>query len=318
MMKTWVRQSRQYIQYGIGLLSMSAVFYYLFQHKDSLNVITDFSFMHLSAMLGLTLIINVIYAEKVLAILKQLNLGEISRYEWLKIFFMSRFINLHVPQGALFYRSYQLKQRFNFSYASSLSVTATYSLLETVVVLVVGFIALTILNLFTPQLPIEVFVILGSFCLALLAVPAALVLCKSQFYLIKSNWLANRARDFSNSFTLSFKSHSLLKQLTLMNLLTLALQFIWMQQCFLAIGLSHPASYIFLYVIVLQLSGTVRILPGNWGVTELVCGALAVFLGLDFSNGLIISLLTRLVVYCAFMLIGIFYCITERFCIKTV
>ncbi len=93
----------------------------------------------------------------------------------------------------------------------------------------------------------------------------------------------------------------LLVCLTLSNLVQLGLYML----CFRAIGLSVTFYQALFYNSISWLSSIVAIVPGNVGIKESVMGAATLLLGSLFQNGVAVSLLQRVAVMVAYLLMGL-------------
>ena len=306
-------RSKKLLIIGLTVFIVASIGGYLFKNKSEINEIISLSPYHLLAMVGITLIINLIYSEKLLLIYKHLGLNNISKHEWLKIFFMSRFLNLHLPQGGLAYRSFALKSQFGFTYSDSIGVATVYTLMETLTILIICTSALFYIHLQIEALPLPILVVSIIFIGLLLTGPFLLSLLPRLLRQRRFEWIKLRLETLSKGVSNALGDGNVLINLTVLNLLTVVLQCVWIKLSFLSLGIHDDPSYIFLYLITIQLSGLVRLIPGNWGVAELASGSLAYYLGDDFTSGVLISLTTRVAVYGAFLVIGLVFSLEHSF-----
>lgn len=289
----------------VGLIVVALVVRYLYSNVEKLEGLYRVRVEHFSALVGLTLLINLVYGDKVLFLFRRLGLTGITYLQWFRIFLTARFLNLHLVQGAMVYRSVQLKRRFNFSYSRSVGQSVFLSWLEFLNVL--GLAGIVVL-VQAPQIlvgPVPVPWVLASCFVGTLFAPALL-----RGPLL---WLTGRdgagvkgrvGRLLEETYR-GGADRGLVARMTASNTATVALQIVWTHTALTALGQPSTLSTASLYVVVLQLVGSVRLVPGNLGVTETALGLLAVALGEDFGGGVMLSLLQRIVVYMFFATVAL-------------
>jgi len=222
-------------------------------------------------------------------------------------FLISRFINLHMTQGAILYRSLYLKNQFGFSYTKSISLNVFFTWFETVLLLVF---ALIVFSLYDPSFIIGPFSILYFLSISVfifLITPFIARRCFSTHTgkYQKIQWLFDKFRELASDITDNMKDLSFITKFILYSLVTFLLQITWISICTQALALDINLSGIVLLVVVIQLSGLVRIIPGNLGITELASGAVTEIIGWNLGVGIIISVIQRVVVYLSFLIWGI-------------
>jgi len=212
-----------------------------------------------------------------------------------------------MTQGAILYRSLYLKNQFGFSYTKSISLNVFFTWFETVLLLVF---ALIVFSLFDPSFIIGPFSILYFLSISIfvfLITPFIARRCFSTHTgkYQKIQWLFDKFRELAADITDNMKDISFITKFMLYSLVTFILQIAWMSICTQALALDINLSGIVLLVVVIQLSGLVRIIPGNLGITELASGAVTEIIGWNLGVGIIISVIQRVVVYLSFLIWGI-------------
>lgn len=80
-----------------------------------------------------------------------------------------------------------------------------------------------------------------------------------------------------------------------LNLLMIILNIVSMYWLMLILHVEAPFVSVVLIVLFLRLSSIIRILPGNFGIDELFAGGIFLFFGLTASDGILISVYSRIV-----------------------
>ncbi len=299
----------------ITIIIIIVVFiYYFSDNSEQLSILKNIQIIDLVYLVSLTIVINLVYGMQTFYILQNLGLEEITFRDWLKIFLISRFINLHISQGSLVYRSVKLKERYNFAYTNSLALSTFYTWLGIVTLLIVSFFLILIFSYMHSRLDANVMLLVMGIAFTMIIVP--FLAERSISWLTIRNkmlsWIIKRCHEIVTGMLTSIRNPAFLARQILFIVVTLILQIFWMKVCTLALGVRMSSIDVMLFVIIMQLSGSIRIIPGNFGITEIICGSLSQYMGLNFSDGVIIAILNRVIVYMAFMVFAVYYFISRQ------
>lgn len=302
-------RTKKILQFLILLVFLFLIFKYFFSHKQDLDIIGNITVKDLCFLTLITLCINLIYSIKLLLILKKLGLKHIHFLKWLNIFFVSRFLNLHVTQGALAYRSLKLKKDYNFPYTKSISLNTFFTWFETVTMLIISASIIVLHGESIKIANIDIVPLLIAVTLLLIMTPfiTAPLLDLNPLKTKKIIWISVKFKELAFDIKSGLKDKSLTSKITFLNFLTFGFQIFWMSICLRALSLNLSFSNLILFVVIIQISGIVRIIPGNIGLTETICGIFSQTVGWNFGSGVIISGVSRAVVYLSFAVFGLIF-----------
>ena len=303
-------KTKQILQWILLFSLISIICGYFLQNDEDLAFIKELHARDIVSLIVITISINFIYASKLLLILQKLGLTAITYLQWLNIFIVSRFINLHATQGAVVYRALKLKSLYDFPYTKTVSLNTFFSWFEILTMLVVS---LLIIPIFSQHNDLHTQTIVSSLLLLTLGVslaPFIVVKFKPQHSLkVRGiSWALLKLAEICEDVGEVLNDTKLVGKMILYNLATLCLQIFWMHVCLQALSLEITLINLIVFVVTIQLSGVVRIIPGNLGITEIVCGYIAQTQGWNFGAGIIIAAITRLASYLGLAIMGMIFC----------
>lgn len=213
---------------------------------------------------------------------------------WQRIFWTSRFMNLFVPQSGTLYRAVRLKQGFGVAYVDYAGGFMMFLWLS---ILITAAVALAVVLPADHRLTL--FGMDGRLVLALLlavvlAVPPTLFGITT--LPLRSPRLSRLQARLGAALTLWRRTLSdwrFLLRYGLFTTLITAFGVAVLVQSFTVFGAQLPLDAAILLFALLSLVWLVPIVPGNLGVLELVCGSLAVGLGLTLTQGMMAVALMR-------------------------
>ena len=303
-------KAKQIIQWILLFSLISIICGYFLKNDEDLEFIKKLHLRDIVFLIAITISINFIYASKLLIILQKLGLTAITYLQWLNIFIVSRFINLHATQGAVVYRALKLKSLYDFAYTKTISLNTFFSWFEVLTMLVVSLI---IIPIFAQHNDLQTQTIVGSLLFITVGVslaPFIIVKFKPKHSLKERgfSWALCKLAEIGEDVGEVLHDTKLVVKMILYNLATLCLQIFWMHVCLKALSLEITLINLIVFVVTIQLSGVVRIIPGNLGITEIVCGYIAQTQGWNFGTGIIIAAITRLASYVGLAIMGMVFC----------
>jgi hypothetical protein len=274
---------------------------YFLQHKAEFSLILHLSVKPLLVITLLLLINNYLISMKLFSLLKLQGLTKVSSLEWFKIFSVSRFINFHVPQGANLYRMIKLKKDYLFPWTQSIGFMLVSSWLEVILTLLFVFILLFVLK--SPSIPtISYYSIQEVIFLLAISLMFSPFLCKILFSKIKVSWpflkrIQDKSLELLEGFTRLKQSPAFLGYFLVITLITFCLYAIAIGISFQAIQTPLSISHSIIFTTVLLLSRSFNVVPGNLGISELICGYTSDFLSVSTGSGILVSGIIRILEY---------------------
>lgn len=253
---------------------------------------------------------NILASIKLLRILKNLGLTRISYSAWLQIFLQSRFINFHVTQGANAYRIAKLKAAYQFPYTKSLGMTVYFTWFETTATLVIALFLL----IFLGYVQNPVFLGLAAFLVGLLVGPFLFLqiftaLPQTTGFL---QWARTKVQELITQITGQMRDPKLSAGIAF---LTWWMFFFYCLTVFLtfhALKFSVTPLQAVTFTVVLLLSRVINVTPANLGLTEIVCGYLAGFLGSTMGAGILVAGILRVLEYILIGVCAVFFFLKDQ------
>ncbi|MCA9399760.1 MAG: flippase-like domain-containing protein [Candidatus Omnitrophica bacterium] len=288
---------------------------YFREHTEDLSIIRNIKPADVLILVATAFAINIFYSVKMLIILRHQGLKGISFLEWLEIFIVSRFLTLHIPQAALIYRSAVLKDRYQFAYTHTVSATSFFVWFELSTMLLMSIFVLIFLSPEHNPLFLKVLIFLGI-------IAALCIICPFIFRAFfqsvvpkgkRLGWIFGKLYEVSHAMTVNARNASLILKIQLLNIVSFVLQLLWLSVCFRALELPASIPALVLFLTTIHLTGFITLLPGNFGILELIAGYMAHIVGWTLGAGIIISVVRRIIVYLNFSVFGLFFVILKLF-----
>jgi len=307
------------LQFIFIFICLSFIVRYFAANKNEFLLIKNISIVNALSLTVLFILTNLTASYKMLLILKNLGLKEIKFSKWFKIFAASRFINFHVTQGANLYRIAILKKYYNFSYPKGISMAIYFTWLEIVMILTA---TLIYTKLFTNDVDTAIVNIQNLLFLGIILILVLPFLINRLFKIYNPQnkhlaWVKEKLVDIVGSIMLQIRNHQLIKNFTLLSIVSYFLCFAIVYLCFASINIHLRPSQIGMFTATLILSRTVYILPGNLGLAELICGALSQYMGTTLGSGVLVASLFRIMDYLIIAVLSIIFGKSLAFSHKT-
>lgn len=291
----------------ISLIIFGVVFLYM--NVTQLNELwLEISFYYLCWAVFLAILAIILSAYKFkLTIDLSLNKDVLFK-DWLNIFVKTYILNSFIPYSGIAYRGLYLKKNYDISYTDYLGVTYLFGFVGLALLLGTAICLLALIhNYFAPAAILFVILILTvKYKFYFLKKISTLNLkhAKANFFLQKLGTLHDKILAIINSkkkflFLLIFFS-------------SLSIDF-FVYGCVFHVIENDVSWHSMIYVYLpYTLGWLIRITPGNIGVQEFLMGAVAAIVGMNSINGVVLSILLRLVNLVAAFTLWILHSITLR------
>ena len=305
MRPSWIKTS---VQCLLVILLFLGITRYFLLHKDEFRLLAHVNKRYIGDIAILTVLINLITAYKYFFVYRLYGL-KCSFNDWLKIFMIGNFLNLHFTQGANLYRTAELKRKHGFTYTHSVSGLTYVTYLEIILNFAIPGIFVLI---FLPDITAghQVFILYYFLFVATIALSPFMM-----WPLIKGIKWKGRVLQ-----TISLKLHQIFSSLmthiknikvgmlfTVLTLLTFGLNCLSIHLGFFSMNKPISVATAIAFTGVLLTSRLVYILPGNLRITEVLCGYLSkLFMGIA-GVGILVSAMLRLIVYVTNLIIVMGY-----------
>ncbi|MCP5103420.1 MAG: flippase-like domain-containing protein, partial [bacterium] len=280
--------------------------YYIIENRESFLILKSIGPIDIGALFAAFFCSLLVSSVRLLMVMKKFGLKEMRFFPWFRIFVLARFFNRLVPQGGNVFRALTLKKENRFPLKNY-----TLSFLNfTWVDLVVSFTLISvIIYRFQPGLKIgEIPVLYFSLGLVpvFIAGPLLFYLAVKRMRVIQDrkgvfvSFLKALAAMVEQTLGVKF----LLKNI-LLCIFSFGLVLLWFYLGFHSIGVETGIGALAVFTAIMRMSLLVSITPGNLGVLELAYGTLASSFGLDFSTGIIVAAVTRVVSFTGILILGV-------------
>lgn len=281
-----------YLKYLISILVIAALIVYVV--KDD-----DFQWSYLSDVKGLFVFILISFFS---VYLSGLQLFLLIKNQKVKLKFVDQlllplsmaFFGYIIPtNGGLFFSVYFLKKKYNIRSIDGISIGVYIIYISFILT---GLLGLLYCLLYDNQVkiifPVSMLMIIFPFIVNIIS-NGVIKLNLSRVKIIEKivSYLNTVTREANSHF----KNRIVFFQLISINILMIVVNIIsnfWLIKMF---HIQIPVLSLILMVLFMRLSSIIKILPGNFGVDELFAGGIFLFFGLPASDGIMLSVYSRIV-----------------------
>jgi uncharacterized protein (TIRG00374 family) len=296
-------------QYLLAVFFIVLIVLYFIENQENIRLLAKLKLWHSLVLIALIWVVLILNAYKAFLILKSMGLANCSFFPWFKIFAVANLVNLHITQGSMVTRSLILKKHYGFPYTQSISAFTFMTWIENIFSMTLSIFILTFFNFQFPATKPYFLGILIILDFLLIISPWLIKMFTNSFKTARAKflWAREKINLLLKAIAYNIKNFSLLIPLFSLTILTFILSMLTVYICFLALGNPISLPVLYIYTFVLIATRIVNILPGNFGLSEIICGFFSQALGESFGNGVIVAGVLRIMGYVASILLGIVF-----------
>lgn len=281
-----------------GLAVLGYVVYYLAVNREKLTTVKNIGPEAILVIALFTVVNLVIYSFRLRIVVHKKSGVSIPQGQWHRFFIVSRFLGVYAGQAGNIYRAIFLKKKYNVSITRYISGFLFLTWAD----ICIGFVfAFFVIAFFERGL--SLFGVDGRFLSAGLA--AAFFIIPIVFYMLLCRvrpsgrlfkWAHSRVSDMMGAAVLSLKDPVYIAKIVVTGLALFITSTVVIFVCFRSLELDITVPGAALFFIVITLCNRIILLPGNIGVRELAYGVLAEQLGFGMEQGILASMIIRVII----------------------
>lgn len=307
------RLLRAVLSWALGLGLLGYVVYACVSDREAMQSLKRFPLGLLAALVVAEALYNFASSQRFFVVARHLGLKDLSTLAWFRIFVVSKAMNMILGQLGNVYRAVSLKRIYGFSYSKVGGTYFTFSLLDALLNCLLMAVAVAIWNpslrlAGLPVLPVAA-AMAGAVALSL-PLMAVIGRAVARRTLGSDGFAARTARKASEILT-SVTDLRLMATVCGIGFLAFLLNMATVYFAFAGMGHWLDMASLVIFVAILRFSYVVIVTPGNLGIRELAYGFLSTAMGMEMSQGLVVSALLRFSTYAvlgiltgAFMIAG--------------
>lgn len=281
----------------LTLLSIGAVVFHFVRNADDLSKVLNLSSGHLAVIALLQLAYQLVFTSRSVAVVRKCSNRSITWFQWFRISSTGRFLSLFVPQSGNVYQGVHLKRFFRVGYTEYL--TSKFSLAWIDFIFNMLFAAAVIVaadySFRLAGLPAPLVLLVIGVCVAVVP-PVMLRLLRSADSRHRYvQWLRDRLTTLLEITLQSMRDTGYLARLIGLGLVIFSITCGVIYTCFDGLGAAPTVRAVVLFCALLKISDHAALTPGNLGVREILFGILGEFFGLGVSEGILVSVIRRVI-----------------------
>ena len=290
------------IKLFLSVILLAYIAYYIANNTDEFLKLKDIKWHQILQMYVVTCLLLCVIGVRLLNIMRVYGLKQISFIEWVRIYMLARFFNYFVPQAGSIYRAVKLKEEYGFTYLKYLTSFLAFTWMDAITILLTVSMMLFVFEKTFIVAGIPAYLLSLASLLLVIFIPITFsLLAKGMFN--EQSALSKTLYKFSSFIDVMNSPVLILKQLAL-SILSFLLYVYLLYICSISISVEIPISMLVIFSAIIKLSTYIVITPGNIGINELALGYLSIGSNLEFGDGIMISGISRLIIYISTITLG--------------
>lgn len=289
----------------ITIVCVGAILFHFMRNADDLKKVLSLSWHQVTIIALLIFMYLFVFTGRSLAVVRKCSNRSISFFHWFGISVTGRFLSLFVPQMGNVYQGVRLKRIFEVSYTAYLSskfslawIDFVFNLLFAAVVIIVADYSFFILGL-----PAPVILLIFAILIALMPPIVLYILRSLRIQARIVGWMMEKVQILLKITVENIMDAPYLLRIISMGIILFSITCGIIYICFDALGAHSSVGAIVLFCTLLKLSDHVSLTPGNLGIREVLFGLLSDFFGMGVSEGILVSIICRVIFQIEIMLI---------------
>jgi uncharacterized membrane protein YbhN (UPF0104 family) len=290
----------KYLKYSFLVIFSFALLIYIKENSSDFQILKEIKIKHIISFYVLYLIFLTISCFQSFEVIGD---NSIKRTSYIKIFILSRFFSKLIPQSGNAYMAQALKSEFSLKYARYIERLTSLYLIDVFFLFIFSLATVFFIN--DSKFINHIFQYSNQLIYLFLITFSIFVFV---YFMSRKGFSSRLMQEFRNILLNIF---NILRNLKLISKVFCysVLSFVTMAIIFYQIlnGLSLDANLFnaVIFLLVFRISNLVQLTPGNLGISEFVLGFLSSIIEMGFTNGLLISLIYRVIAYSSLFVLGI-------------
>lgn len=286
------------LRWAAALAVLAYVVWFLLQNKSQLASLRHLSAPLLAVLFLVTILNNLLYIVRFRQVVRKKTGLQIPFRSWVRFFLISRLFSMMAGQTGNLYRAWVFKKEYSVSIAKFLASALFITWLDTCLFLLFGAVVIAAAAPHLEVAGVNAALLILAVLAGFVVVPLLLgkLLGSVHFSGRLGGWAHRRFLELSSAILTGLKDPVFLLILSAGGFLSFLFSAAVIFGCFYGLGLAIDPSGVALFLAVLGLCNRIVITPGgNLGIKELAYGFLAEQLHIGMAEGILVSLLSRII-----------------------
>ena len=293
---SYLKKYQLLIRWIVAAACIVYIVNFFINNQDEIKLIKNLSYKNIILILVIMTISQLIQAFRFRIVLHKCSEIKIHYWPWFRASMLASFLNTFIPQGGNIYRSIYLKSQHSISYTRYAAGLFAFLWLDTLLNLIFAMVIIVVQKVDLRFGTIDGLLVLFVITVAGAAVPPAFVLLL-KFIKIKNRyllWLHSKISEMLSVAVQGAKDLKYLAKIILTGMIAFTNTVAIFYFCFSALNISASIPALGLFYILLRLCTLITITPGNLGIREILYGILGDQIHLGKAQGIIISIIIRI------------------------
>lgn len=302
-----MKRYRKIINFVVFALCLIYMIGYFVRHGDEIKVAFDMSWYMVSGVLLLSVLHQVLHSFRFKVVLEKCGGRRLPFFPWFRIYILGRFLNLIFPQSGNIYRSVCLKKEYDIAYTHYISGFASFAWMDMILnfLLAAGCILAFQSDWQIHGWRIWLFFLVLSIVATFLPFLLLTLLNSFEFQRRGIDWLRGKLTEVLSISLTNLRDGVYISKVVFLGLVVFFRTVLIYYLIFRSLEINPGLTVLIMFYVLFKCSTFIVITPGNIGVQELAYGVLGEQLGIGMAEGILASLVTRVVSTVVIMVLGL-------------
>jgi len=303
-----LRRYKKIIQWLLAAGCLIYIVAFFRKNSQELQLLTNLNPLYLIALASLIFLGHLIFTYRFHMVLKKCTGKTIPFWHWFKMVILGRFLSTIAPQAGNIYRSITLKQNYQIPHAHYAGSLFAVTWMDAIFNFIIAGI---ILLLFQPEMLLGgirmwLLLLLLAVGLALVPIMLKILIGRWRFHNPRIKWLHNRLSELLKVSLSTLGDGPFMFKFFLIGIISFINAVAAFYLCFGSLGIQVNLSLLALFYVILKLSNQIMITPGNLGIREIAYGLISQHMQIGMTQGILVSVLIRLISTIVIIILGFF------------
>ena len=294
---------------ALALGCVSYIVYFLIKNKQDLKVVFDINPIYLTLFFIFSILGQSLVAYRWRIVLHKCSGKTIAFFKWLRYFILGRFLNLIAPQLGNLYRSVALKKDYGITYTDYISSMASYTWMDTCLNLLFAWIVIAVVDIRLKIGQVSALAIVTLILIFAFIMPVIFeyLFSKKMFKRKFLKWAQSKVHEVLTTALQNVRDVNFIFKIISTAVLAFVYTIAMLYFCFKVFDITISLPALSLFYVIMRISNLVIITPGNIGLREIAYGIIGSQIGISMTEGIIISIILRIVNNLVLLVLGTLY-----------
>jgi len=292
----------KYLRYSVTIIIIATLIYYIILNHSDFNILINLETGEIIVSYLLYFCFLIVSCTQNFIIYNDKDLDKFEKVTFFKIFLLSRFLTKLIPQSGNIFMARELKDKFGLKYTNFIERILSLYLIDLIFVITLSSIILLVLD---PDMIIGGYNV-STIVLTLLILGFSLLVILYNFRKFRvDNLILANISEMTTNVVKILKNYRLFFEILILGAFSFIIVNVIYATIISGLNMQVHIAIVVIFTILFRLSHIINVTPGNIGINEFIFAYIGDHLNIGFSNGMLICMIYRFIVFSSLVVYGI-------------